>query len=223
MSNGKFKTVELSKIEVKENLKKIKFNRDDEKIRVGFVSVKEGDPVLIIPVSHFKFNEKYEKSFQVTGDDEFDKKVARLMGDPVVKFVAPVVRYNTDAHGAVLDDNYSIEPFVIPESKISLFQSISMEFPLADHDIVLTAVKGKLDFQEYTATPTKKSHWKASMKDDVIAKFAELDYSIYADAVSIDVSKEKITEWLEMDAPTEQDVPEQTEVTDENMKAMLID
>lgn len=204
-----YEDVSLDEAEVQvDKYIKLKFTKVSQKIRVGFPHINpDTGKVIIRPVRYFPFHQELKKSFLITGDKEFDDVVARTMGEPKVRYVAAVCVYKTDDKGQILAPfGYEMKPYVFSDKPLGNLQSINMEFPIAEHDLMLTATTNEkeLGFQAHTMSPTKDAKWchTEKMKDEISAKanmFAEHMHK----AVAMEASKEQIEGWLGLEAKVE--------------------
>ena len=211
--------LELDDIEIKEedlSKLKLKFDQDKQKVRIGFPLLGKTGKVAIKRVRYFPFSEKYRKQFLITGDEEFDKEIEKYMGAPKDKYVTAVVHYQTDMNGKLIKNgglSYVIRPFVIPQNKLPVLQSSSAEFPLNEHDYILTCTNKQ--FQNFDLSPTKDAIWLKNdkIKAQIMAEVQEMNEAGLHQAVAIEASKEKIKEWLEIGKepdPEPEAVPEPT-------------
>lgn len=199
---AKFEDVSLDEAEVKvDKYVKLKFTKVNQKIRIGFPHLNPNTgKVIIRPVSYFPFNKELKKSFLVTGDKEFDATVARIMGEPKIRYVVTVCMYKTDDKGQILKPfSYEMKPYVFSDKILGNLQSINMEFPISEHDLILTATSNdkELGYQVHTMSPTKDAKWciTEKMKAKISAE-AELFAEHMHKAVALDASREQIEEWL---------------------------
>jgi len=187
---------------------KLKFTKVNQKVRVGFPHVNPNTgKVIIRPVHYFPFHAELKKSFLITGDKEFDAVVARTMGEPKVRYVAAVCVYKTDDKGQILKPfGYEMKPYVFSDKPLGNLQSINMEFPIAEHDLMLTATANEkeLGFQAHTMSPTKDAKWchTEEMRKEISAE-ADMFATQMHKAVALEASREQIEGWLGLEAKVE--------------------
>jgi hypothetical protein len=177
---------------------KIKFDDKDHKLRIGFSLLKENGKVNIRVVKFFPYHEELKKSFLVTDDEEFNKKIAKVMGQPKTKYVTLVVSYGVDKKTGmpIKGGGYEIKPFVFTDDVLGALQTNNAEFPLNEHDYILTCTNPT--YQNFSQSPSKNSIWQS--QDKLKAQILE-DTNTYfergiEEAVAMKASKEQISAWL---------------------------
>ena len=143
-----------------------KFTLDaNKKYRIGFpLLTDDGQGVRIDKVPFWnKFDDTIKIKTLTTGDDEFDSKVSKVLGSPVVRYATPVVIYETDDNGTVSKPlRYKLMPFVFSDGTLADLISINSEFPLHEHDVTMTLKSGSdPKYQNMVPLPTsKEAIWK---------------------------------------------------------------
>lgn len=177
--------------------KKFKFEANF-KYRVGFPHLKkqgDAEKVSIIKVGFFPFNEELKFSCLVTDDEDLNKQIQAILGNPRYRYATPIVVYKTDKDGKpVSPPSYDVVPFVFSDDPLKQLQDINAEWDLSQVDVFIRIKENSdVKMQNLTITPTKEALWRKGEKSraDIQAKATEIA-KIQHTAVASDYSEDYI-------------------------------
>lgn len=121
-------------------------------------------------------------SFIAPKDPELLRQLTEKFGQPKLRLGTIIVHYDTDPMGNMLPNGgYKLEAFTIGVDKFNLLKARHGEWPLTQHDLVVTCTEPayqKLDFQ-----PARECLWRAApdaVKGEITSR-AQMLYDSYLD------------------------------------------
>lgn len=162
----------------KRNVEKFKAE-PNHKYRIGFPLLNENGKVRIDRVFYFnRFDDNFKGKFIVPDDcdEETLAKFIEVLGEPIYRYVTAIVVYGTEKDGKLIKPvSYKVLPFVFSDGILADLKSINEEFPLSNHDLLVSLKEGTdPKYQNLTILPTsKEAVWRHEKLKDAIQKQVE--------------------------------------------------
>jgi len=153
----------------------------NHKYRIGFPLLNENGKVRIDRVFYFnRFDDNFKGKFIVPEDcdEETFGKFIEVLGEPIYRYVTTIVVYGTEKDGRLIKPiNFKVLPFVFADGILADLKAINEEFPLAEHDLLVSLKEGTdPKYQNLTILPTnKEAVWRhEKLKDAIQAQVQEV-------------------------------------------------
>lgn len=206
----------LDTLEVRnKRVEKARFE-ENRKYRIGFPWVDSNGNIQVKAVQFYKFNEALRRGFLVPTDPDLRRKSDKVMGNPEVRYVTPIIIYRTQPNGELYKGelDFEIMPLVMDARKVAKIKEVHQLHSLVSNDLRVTCIGEK--YQDLEFIPVPPSIWKEmSVKAPEFAKRLHDDIQSCVDvmggAVSIPATDSQIRNWLHIeDTPPPDAAPHET-------------